>query len=93
MNPNLLFIMDNKMELNLESLEQMISDDINPALAMHSGFVQVVALEENRVILSFHAGCSKCPSSRGSTLFQIQSYLREHFGIADLIVENAEFAE
>lgn len=81
------------MELNIDNLEKVIEEDINPSLAMHGGFVQLAGLEDNRVILSFHAGCSGCPSSQGATLFQIQSYLREHFGINDMVVENAEFAE
>jgi len=81
------------MELNTENLEKVIDEEINPSLAMHSGFVQLAALEDNRIILSFHAGCAGCPSSRGNTLFQIQSYLREYFGIPEIIVENAEFAE
>lgn len=81
------------MELSTENLEKVIDEDINPSLAMHGGFVQLVALEDNRVILSFHAGCAGCPSSQGATLFQIQSYLREHFSVPDMVVENAEYAE
>jgi Fe-S cluster biogenesis protein NfuA len=82
-----------KMELNLNNLETVIREEVNPSLAVHRGFVQVAALEEKRVILSFHAGCAGCPASQGATLDSIQRYLSEHFEIADLVVENAETAE
>jgi Fe-S cluster biogenesis protein NfuA len=81
------------MDFNLENLIKVIDEEINPSLAAHKGFVQPVAINKNRVILSFHAGCAGCPSSEGATLRQIQEYLKEHFNMDDLIAENAETAE
>ena len=81
------------MKLTEENIEAVIDEEINPSLAMHQGFIQLAGLEGDKVVVSFHGGCSGCPRSKGATLRSIQLYLREHFNIESLTVENADIAE
>ena len=51
-----------------EKIEQVISEDINPYLAMHQGGCEYVDYEEGILTIRLFGGCSGCPSSQ-LTLF------------------------
>lgn len=52
----------------IEKIQQVIEDDINPYLAMHSGGCELVDVDDGIVTLRMFGGCSGCPSSQ-ITLF------------------------
>ena len=52
----------------IERIQQVIEDDINPYLAMHSGGCELVDVDDGIVTLRMFGGCSGCPSSQ-ITLF------------------------
>jgi Fe-S cluster biogenesis protein NfuA len=82
--------------ISIDKLQELIEEDINPALAMHSGFCVLDAVEDEKdgeppkVFLSFFGGCDGCPSAFTSTLAQIQNLLRAELEIETLEVINTE---
>ncbi len=43
-----------------QAVEQVIQERINPAIAMHGGFVSLVGLKDNVAYLRFGGGCQGC---------------------------------
>ena len=78
----------NKNDLILE----LITDYINPGLAIHSGSIEIVSYHLTNtppcLKVSFKGMCGECPSSFSQTLETVASFLREETGITDLVVEN-----
>jgi len=52
----------------IEKIKQVIEEDINPYLAMHSGGCELLDVDDGIVTLRMFGGCSGCPSSQ-ITLF------------------------
>lgn len=78
--------------IDVEKLQCIIEEDINPALSMHNGFIVLDAVENYppKVFISFFGGCQGCPSSIGATLNLITSMLREDLNLPELEVFNTE---
>lgn len=76
-----------------EKIIELINDYINPGLASHAGHVELKGAqlcEDNwEVTLDFMGGCHGCPSSLGSTLKSIESFLREELNAPTLLVKNS----
>jgi Fe/S biogenesis protein NfuA len=43
-----------------DKLQKLLSDQINPALAMHGGFVQLIDVKDNRAYIELGGGCKGC---------------------------------
>jgi Fe/S biogenesis protein NfuA len=43
-----------------DKLQKLLSDQINPALAMHGGFVQLIDVKENKAYIELGGGCRGC---------------------------------
>lgn len=64
---------ENQVEVNSsmsveDRIKQVITDEINPYLAMHAGSCDFVSYEDKIVTIQLQGGCSGCPSSQ-ITLF------------------------
>lgn len=83
------------MEDLANKISKLIEDDINPALAMHKGFVDLVEVEETEgqtlVALQFYGACQGCSASMGATKFQIEKYLQEELNRENLRVINVDY--
>lgn len=84
------------MEEIKKKVAKIIDEDINPSLASHNGFVELVSVEERdgntTVILTFMGGCAGCPGATSSTLKSIENYLNEELSPPDIVVLNSEHA-
>lgn len=83
------------MEDLANKISKIIEDDINPTLAMHKGFVDLVEVEEadgkTLVALQFYGACQGCSASMGATKFEIEKYLKEKLGKEKLKVINVDY--
>ena len=43
-----------------DKLEKLLNDQINPALAMHGGFVQLIDVKDNTAFIELGGGCKGC---------------------------------
>lgn len=63
-----------------ERVQWIIDTEINPSVAAHGGFVQLVEVQDNNdVLLRFGGGCHGCSSSSATLKYGIETRLREKF--------------
>ena len=43
-----------------DKLQKLLSDQINPALAMHGGFVQLIEVKDDKAYIELGGGCRGC---------------------------------
>jgi NifU-like protein len=83
-----------EMEELRQRVEEILKDEINPALAQHNGFAELLEVEPCedswKVVIEFFGACGGCPSSVGATLQSIEFYLREELSMPKLRVINVE---
>jgi len=62
-------------------IQKYIDEDINPALAMHGGFITIDRFDEEhkRLYLRLGGGCQGCSSSVITLQLQIRNFLMEEF--------------
>jgi len=58
-------------------IEQILVDNINPALSSHGGFVKLVRIEGQDVFVEMGGGCQGCASSRATMKFGIERAIKE----------------
>ena len=56
-------------------IEQVLDEKIRDFLARDGGGLEVVAIEDSKVTVSYHGACGSCSSSTAGTLHYIQSML------------------
>ena len=58
-------------------IQQVIDEIINPGVAMHGGYVNLVDVKGNQVFLQFSGGCHGCAMSAMTLKSGIEATLRE----------------
>ena len=58
-------------------INQLLDDRIRPYLASDGGWLEVVALEDNRLKIRYEGACGSCPSSLTGTLMAIENMIRD----------------
>ena len=61
----------------MEKIQTVIEDLINPALAMHGGFVELVDVEEGVVSMRMSGGCQGCGAAQATMAQGIEALLRD----------------
>jgi Fe-S cluster biogenesis protein NfuA len=61
----------------IEKIKDIIRDEINPYLRMHSGACELVDYDDGIVSLKLSGGCSGCPSSKITLFNGIMPILKE----------------
>ncbi len=56
---------------------EMLEEQINPAIASHGGFVNVVDVKEGRIFMQMSGGCQGCASSSMTLRYGIERMIRE----------------
>ena len=80
------------MEYIEKHINELIENEINPALSSHGGQVELndILLHDDtwKVSLKFAGACQGCPESTSRTLRSIEFFLREELSAPTLIVES-----
>ena len=58
-------------------VEQVIADDIRPALQMDGGDIELVEVEDNVVRVRLQGACKGCPGARMTLQMGVQARLQE----------------
>ena len=61
----------------MEKIQTVIEDMINPALAMHGGFVELVGAEDGVVSMRMSGGCQGCGAAQMTMAQGIELLLRD----------------
>lgn len=59
------------------TVERLLEDHINPALASHGGFARLVRVDERDVFLEMGGGCQGCAASQATLRHGIESAIRQ----------------
>ncbi len=87
-NPNPLW----EKELMLR-MQQLIDSDINPALAMHGGGIELLDATDDSVYLKMLGGCQGCSSSAATLKGGIEALIKEEFPQIQNVVDTTDHAE
>ena len=66
--------LDGSME---EQVKQIIESDLNPALASHGGWINLVKVENNRVYVTLAGGCQGCGMANMTIKNGVEARLKE----------------
>lgn len=78
---------DENQEITAEQVEAVL-DRIRPALAAHSGNIELVRIEGQNVHVRLKGNCIGCPISEMTLKYGVERALREEIaGFGDLIAE------
>jgi len=71
----------------VRNLVQKVLDDlINPAVASHGGFVNLLAVTDNNVVLEFGGGCHGCGMANVTLKYGVERTIREHVpGVGEIL--------
>jgi Fe-S cluster biogenesis protein NfuA len=58
-------------------INQLLDERIRPYLASDGGWLEIVALEDNRLKIRYEGACGSCPSSLTGTLMAIENMIRD----------------
>lgn len=72
--------------MTLEDIQVIVTEQIDPILALHNGRCQLISLEENILTISLEGGCVGCPSSKITLYNGIIPILQEHFPSLEEVV-------
>ena len=61
----------------LDRINQILDEKIRPGLAMDGGGLEVLGMNEHKLLIRYQGACGSCPSSLAGTLMAIEHMLRE----------------
>ncbi len=60
-----------------DAIEQLLAQHINPALAMHGGYVALVKVDDRDVYIEMGGGCQGCAASKMTMKHGVENAIRE----------------
>lgn len=72
------------------SVQKVFDEVINPAIADHGGFVELVDVKDSKVILRMTGGCQGCGAADATLRQGIASLLQQHFPEFSEIVDHTD---
>jgi NFU1 iron-sulfur cluster scaffold homolog, mitochondrial len=73
-------------------IQQLLDNEINPALGMHGGWVELIDVRKNSLFLSLGGGCQGCASAGATLKLGIERSIRENFPWAGEILDTTDHA-
>ncbi len=61
----------------LDRINQVLDEKVRPGLAGDGGGLEIVALNDKKLLISYQGACGSCPSSIGGTMMAIEYMLKE----------------
>ncbi len=75
-----------------EKVQQLLDQSINPSLAAHGGYAQLVGVEGNTVFVTMGGGCQGCSMSAATLSLGIQRSIKEAIPEVDEVVDVTDHA-
>jgi NFU1 iron-sulfur cluster scaffold homolog, mitochondrial len=75
-----------------QKVQNLLENEINPALGMHGGFVELIDVRKNSVYLKLGGGCQGCGSARMTLKFGIEKIIRERIPEVGEIMDTTDHA-
>ena len=74
-------------ELTTEAVQEVLDDDVRPALQMDGGDIELIKVEDNNIYVKLVGACSTCPSSVMTMKMGVENLLKEEFPSLNEIIE------
>ena len=74
-------------ELNPENVQEVLDDDVRPALQIDGGDIELVKVEDENIYVRLVGACSTCPSSVMTMRMGVENLLREEFPSLKELIE------
>ncbi len=60
-------------------VEELIEQEIRPALVSHGGGIELIDVDNNKVYVKLTGGCQGCPGARATLKGGVERIIRDHF--------------
>lgn len=70
-----------------EQVQQLLDQRINPAIAAHGGWAELVAVEDDTVIVRLGGGCQGCGMAKATVTAGIEQTITEHIPSISRVVD------
>ena len=61
----------------LDRINQVLDEKVRPGLAGDGGGLEIIGLDDKRLLIRYQGACGSCPSSIGGTMMAIEYMLKE----------------
>jgi len=61
----------------LDRINEVLDEKVRPGLAGDGGGLEIIALNDKKLLISYQGACGSCPSSIGGTMMAIEYMLKE----------------
>jgi Fe-S cluster biogenesis protein NfuA len=61
----------------LDRINQVLDERVRPGLAGDGGGLEIIGLDDKRLLIRYQGACGSCPSSIGGTMMAIEYMLKE----------------
>jgi len=87
-NPNKPFkVIENP---TYEVVKEFVDNDINPAIAQHRGYAEVIKFEDNKVFVKMGGGCQGCSSAAVTLRMGIEDRIKAVFPSISEVVDTTD---
>jgi len=73
-------------------VQELIDTMINPAIANHGGFVELIDVQDNRVYLQMGGGCQGCGAADVTLKSGIERLIREEIPEVEEVLDTTDHA-
>jgi NFU1 iron-sulfur cluster scaffold homolog, mitochondrial len=63
--------------LLLDQINQVLDEKVRPGLAGDGGGLEIIGLDDKKLLIRYQGACGSCPSSIGGTMMAIEYMLKE----------------
>ncbi|GAG26129.1 unnamed protein product, partial [marine sediment metagenome] len=77
----------------IQLIQQIINEQIRPALRAHGGNIELIDVEGNKVVVAFRGMCAQCRLAELTTKDVVEAKLREFVSEELFVEEDKESAQ
>src|SRR5207249_897736 len=75
-----------------EKIQQVLNDKINPSVASHGGFVELIDVQSNNVYVRLGGGCQGCGAADVTLKLAIERMIREEVPQIEQVLDTTDHA-
>lgn len=77
----------------LHLVEQILDEQIRPALAQHGGNVEIIDIDNSILFIKFFGGCQGCSSSKATLKGGIERVIKQSFPEITEVVDMTDHSQ
>jgi Fe/S biogenesis protein NfuA len=77
----------------IQKIQHLFDTTINPSLAMHGGFAELIDVRENKVYVRMGGGCHGCGMVESTLKQGIEKFIKEEIPEIEELVDTTQHAD